>query len=341
MESFVSWNLFEYDQIMKIKVYCAYIDCDRQVQLSENMHVITGPIKFVNSLLECLQLKLCYANDVWMLFALFANGAVEKIHSNKFSVPFPETDIYLNHSVVFDNILKIENVECGICMLTSTGQILLNSDVLLENSYIVDIKGFDKTIVVFYLNKSIKIYSIMKEASHYDISHVKIYDELLECHKANIKNIHYSTDNLILVLYDNKFICSKDFTEIKKTNYYTIIRCVSNIFYRYYVITWEMIYNIVNAPIKGSFVLENTVENVTTEACFDINAYHDMSNPKANFYKKIEYKYSYKVGWMVTVIMLDDIIRTFIDEFGKEPIELFDIFDEYKKVYNNSIGNYI
>lgn len=351
MQSFVSWYASDNTSNLKSLMYYAYIDCDRCVCLSSN---VREKIKFVNSALAalaCLQLKVFYNNvnslytgdaietPVCILYVLFENGIVEtlSLYEDIESMGY----IHTCSSTPHINILKIENVNSDLCMLTSTGKILINSKVLFDDVNIVDIKGFKKLLVVFYLNKDIQIYYIELASNQcYACLKWSVYDEILENHKEKIKNVYCYTNILILELFDGCILSNKVFVDIKKTQYYRMIRCTVGSYYYYFAISNSLIHLITTYHINSNFVFMNSIEQLTTETCFDINATHSLLNKNLEFYKSLEYLYSYRKYSHIVLVMLDHTIRTFIDN-ATSIIEVFDVFESYNKLYLEFDGSYI
>lgn len=113
MNSFVSWNITEYDGAYKTTEYHAYIDYTGNVNLSKTVCNGSEIVKFKNYGVRCIQLI------EWdsVVFALFSNGIGESLckkFDSSYNYRFECTEIN------FD-IIKIGFLSRRICMLSTMG----------------------------------------------------------------------------------------------------------------------------------------------------------------------------------------------------------------------------
>lgn len=152
MQSFVTWSEDHINE--KSVLYFAYINASGLIILSKNICIDNKPIKFVNHEVRCLQLIVCYENRSNTLHACFENGIVESIHTG------PTGLVRLNSLSLIDNIIKIEDCDCCVCMLSSAGEILVENKIIFDDPNIMDIQGSENSLLLFYRDSTIELYDI-------------------------------------------------------------------------------------------------------------------------------------------------------------------------------------
>lgn len=328
MQSLVLWH--------DVGFYCAYIDSNQYINLSKTFCDQYGPIKFRNEGVTCKQLITIYdkTDSYIILYALFTNGQIETITTNSRN----ELACELNYLELNANIIKIEEYFQMICMLTSTGEIIIDNKIVIVDAKLVDFKIFDTRLLVIHSDNSIHMYEITLDTVNLILSKIDldttISDNLPQINSVDSMQVIFYKNIGVLRLDDGEIACSSSFDVIKKTAYYTIIK-IKYYDLRIYIGISELNISIIDeVHVTLSQSMESYIENFTNDTCYTLD-FFGKSKEREPF-TQYQYKYSYYTPGITIIVMMDDSVHTFDSE-----IEIFNFFDSYPNLYNRTLCSYI
>lgn len=311
--------------------YCAYVDSDGYVNLSKTVKNEFGTIQFKNQEITCKQLLVLYGETKTScnLFTCFTNGEVEAIF---FEIG---SNCILTTLDLNDDVIKLDSYDNKLCTLTSNGSIRYDNTTVLSDPEITDFKIFDNYLFVWYVNSNIKLYNISNDMGilTLELNDNTVYSKLLNEFTAFIQTLFFCKDVLVLGLCNGDIACSKHYEIIKKTDYYSIIRIESNIHY-YIGITDLNIEIFYVSSIRNALKTKKLIHKYTRNTCYSLQPI--LNSKTLEEYMSLQYKYVCKSKHCLILVMMDDIIRTFFKD-----VEVFDVFETYKKLYNPLQGSYI
>lgn len=337
MQTIVTWYKNSDESIID---YCAYITSDGTVNLSKTLKNANGPIKFKNQLLTCKQLEVFHVSDEIRLHVLFENGDVETIITY-----LNETECKLFTLEFEEPILKFDTYSTDyddmFITLSTSGTIRFDNKIIISDTSIINFQVAYKRLILFYNNDIIKLYSI----DYFNINSIKLVEDADSLHVKlmteniyNVNHIFFYFDVLVLSLMSGEIVCSTEYSIIKSTNYYTIIKINQLSEYGYIAISELNICCILsnNIHVNPMHADNQDVENFTTEECYCFNEIKHSQN--VDFYKSLQaiYIYTFTHNNFIIVVMFDDTVRTFVNN-----VEVFDIFEFYPKLYKKINGSYI
>lgn len=314
----------------------AYIDFSGNVNLSKNINIDGIPIQFANREVRCIQLIVVDLTNT-TLYALFSNGCIECIHTTPSIYP----NFIVESLTLSEPIIKLNTYYGLPCMLSSSGTLYFNKEIVMIDSNINNFEicidsGF---LVLYYKDATIKLYSIKYIGTTINLTEFPKFDAILMQYDRRVVHALIHLNSLVLILNDGEIICNNYWDVVKKTENYSIIRIMDSDNCLYVGVQSNKINLMYCERYDYTMHVTQAIQNITTETCYTMDKIRYSEH--INFYKKIECKCIYSIGYVKVFIMLDDTVKTFTDNEDRA-IEIFDIFEEYRKVYNNTIiGSYI